>query len=256
MLHYQDLNFHLLLKILEMPKANILIVEDEFIIAENLSATLLESGYEVVGIAENVDMTLKMINENSVDLLLLDINLNQAVDGVEIAHIINTKFSIPFIFVTAFVDATTIERVKHTRPYGYVTKPYSDVDLKIAIDLALSRFIQATNNMPSQNQNDDTVYIKTDKGHKKLRISEIFWIEAYDYYSFVHTATEKILVTSTLKELEQKLNNNIFVRIHRKYTINLNHIERIVGNQVEICKSLIPIGRSNKEEFLLKIKML
>jgi len=239
-----------------MSKASILIVEDEFIIAENLSATLEELGYNVVGIAETVDTTIRMIKENAVDLVLLDINLNQAVDGVEIAHIINTEFAIPFVFVTAFVDATTIERVKHTHPYGYVTKPYSEVDLNIAIDLALSRHSQTINQNTLHNPSDDTVYIKTDKGLKKIRICEILWIEAYDYYSFVHTSSEKILVTSTLKELEQKLNNNIFVRIHRKYTINLNHIERIVGNQVEIGKNLIPIGRSNKEEFLMKIKLL
>ena len=81
-------------------------------------------------------------------------------------------------------------------------------------------------------------------------------MEAYDYYSFIYTRNEKILATVTLKEVEQKLNSNIFARIHRKYTININHIERIVGNQVDIGGNLIPIGRANREEFLMKINRL
>ncbi len=241
-----------------MCKANVLIVEDEFIIAENLSATLAECGYDVAGIADNVDSVVKILSENKIDMILLDINLNQAVDGVEIAHIVNSRFGIPFIFVTAFVDPATIERVKHTFPYGYIVKPYSDIDIKIAIDIALSRAanVSASKTLSSGSQKENTVFIKTDKGLKKIEINEILWIEAYDYYSFIHTRNEKILTTVTLKELEQKLNTEIFVRIHRKYTININHIERIVGNQVEIGKDLIPIGRSNKEVFLMKIKLI
>ena len=97
-----------------MAKANIIIVEDEFIISDDLSATLEECGYSIAGVAENVDEFLELLSNQKVDLVLLDINLNQPVDGVQIAHIINTKYSIPFIFVTAFTDAATIERVKHT----------------------------------------------------------------------------------------------------------------------------------------------
>lgn len=241
-----------------MCKANILIVEDEFIIAENLSATLVECGYCVVGIADNVDSVLKILSTNQIDMILLDINLNQAVDGVEIAHIVNSRFGIPFIFVTAFVDPATVERVKHTYPYGYIVKPYSDIDIKIAIDIALSRAANASagKSINTSIQKENSVFIKSDKGLKKLEINDILWMEAYDYYSFIHTRNEKILATVTLKEVEQKLNNDIFARIHRKYTININHIERIVGNQVDIGGNLIPIGRANREEFLMKINRL
>ena len=241
-----------------MYKANVLIVEDEFIIAENLSATLAECGYNVAGIVDNVDSVIKTLSENQIDMILLDINLNQAVDGVEIAHIVNSRFGIPFIFVTAFVDPATIERVKHTYPYGYIIKPYSDIDIKIAIDIALSRAsnVSASKAISAGIQKENSVFLKTDKGLKKLEINDILWMEAYDYYSFIHTRNEKILATVTLKELEQKLDTEIFARIHRKYTININHIERIVGNQVDIGGSLIPIGRANREEFLMKIKRL
>jgi DNA-binding LytR/AlgR family response regulator len=178
-----------------MCKANVLIVEDEFIIAENLSATLAECGYRVEGIADNVDSVIKTLSENQIDMILLDINLNQAVDGVEIAHIVNSRFGIPFIFVTAFVDPATIERVKHTYPYGYIVKPYSDIDIKIAIDIALSRAANASagKSINKSVQKENTVFIKTDRGLKKLEINEILWMEAYDYYSFIHTSVKRFL---------------------------------------------------------------
>ncbi len=241
-----------------MSKANIIIVEDEFIISDDLSATLEECGYTVIGVAENVDEFLELIATNAVDLILLDINLNQPVDGVQIAHIINTEYKKPFIFVTAFTDSATIERVKHTNPYGYVSKPYNDVDLMITIDLALNKFktkqvksIANTDNTPK-----NTIFIKTKKGLEKIVIADIRWIEAYDYYSFIRMEKEKILATVTLKELEQKVQNTSFVKIHRKYSINFNHLEKVIGNQVEIAGELIPVSRSHKEELLNKLNLL
>ncbi|MBL1280499.1 MAG: response regulator [Fluviicola sp.] len=241
-----------------MSKATVVIVEDEFIISEDLAATLEENDYSVKGIAENVDEFLVLMKDNDVDLVLLDINLNQAVDGVQIAHIINSKFNIPFIFVTAFTDPPTIEKVKHTNPYGYVSKPYNDIDLMITIELALSKFrsIDKPLSNNSERTNPKTIFIKTRKGLEKINIDDIRWIEAYDYYSYIRMQNDKILATVTLKELEKKVENTSFVKIHRKYSINFNHIEKIIGNQVEIAGELIPVGRSHKEELAKMLNLL
>lgn len=241
-----------------MSKANILIVEDEFIISEDLSATLEECGYSVAGIAENVNEALDILNKKTVNLVLLDINLNQPVDGVQIAHIINSDYELPFIFVTAFSDKTTIEKVKHTKPYGYVTKPYNEIDMMITIDLALYKFKSEQElDTPLKNYNSGNyIFVKTKKGLQKINITEIRWIEAYDYYSFVQLEKEKILVTTTLKDLEQKINHIDFVRVHRKYTVNFNHINKVIGNWVEIDETLISVSRTHKEELLKRLNLI
>ena len=241
-----------------MSKATIVIVEDEFIIADDLTATLEECGYSIAGVAENVEEFLELMKKNDVDLILLDINLNQPVDGVQIAHIINTDMGLPFIFVTAFTDAATINRVKHTKPYGYVTKPYNDVDLMITVELALNKFNTLNKSKPVQQQekSTETIFIKTRKGLEKIKINDIRWIEAYDYYSFIRLEEEKILATVTLKELEQKVRNTSFVKVHRKYSINFNHLEKVIGNQVEIAGELIPVSRSHKEELLNMLNLI
>ena len=241
-----------------MSKANIIIVEDEFIIADDLSTTLEECGYTIAGVAENVEEFLELTKERQVDLVLLDINLNQPVDGVQIAHIINTELGLPFIFVTAFTDAPTIDRVKHTNPYGYVTKPYNDVDLMIAVELALNKFNSLNKGKPSQKQvkSSETIFVKTRKGLEKINIDDIRWIEAYDYYSYIRLEDQKVLATVTLKELEQKVSNTSFVKVHRKYSINFNHLEKVIGNQVEIAGELIPVSRSHKEELLNQLNLI
>ena len=239
-------------------KGNILIIEDEFIISDDLSSTLKECNYNVVGIAENYEEALPFLENKPIDLVLLDINLNADIDGVEIAHIINTKFNFPFIFVTAFTDQKTIARVKHTNPYGYVTKPYNDINLVMTIDIALSKAKSVKSNENSQQNelNQDSIFIKTKNGLEKITLTDIRWIEAYDYYAFIQLENKKVLATSTLKELEQKLNNPSFVKIHRKYCINMTHIDKIVGNQVEILGELIPISRSHKNDLLNKLTLI
>ncbi len=240
-----------------MSKGNILIIEDEFIISDDLSKTLEECGYRVAGIAENINQALPILDTEPVNLVLLDINLNEAVDGVQIAHIINTNYKLPFIFVTAFTDSITIERVKHTKPYGYISKPFNDIDLIIAIDLALSkhRGEKIKPNITDHNS-DEPIFIKTKNGLKKIELKDIRWIEAYDYYSFIKLKDDKILATTTLKDLEQKIQHPFFIKIHRKYTVNFNHIEKVVGNQVEISGELIPVSRSHKEQLLNRLNLI
>ena len=241
-----------------MSKINILIVEDEFIISNDIATSLEDCGYNIAGIAENIDEAIEILKSKNVNMVLLDINLNQAVDGIQIAHIINSEYSIPFIFVTAFTDTDTIERVKHTKPFGYVTKPFNDIDLKITIDLALNRFntINEKKSEKKNVQNDEIIFIKTKKGLEKINISNIRWIEAYDYYSFIRLEKEKILATITLKALEEKINSNSFIKVHRKYVVNLNFIEKFVGNNIEIANELIPISRSHKEKLLEKLTLI
>ena len=240
-----------------MNKANILIIEDEFIISDDIAETLKECQYSVAGIAENVDEALEILNNQKVDLILLDINLNETVDGIQIAHIINSDYQLPFIFVTAFTDTTTIERVKHTKPFGYITKPYNDIDLMIAIDLALSKFnLESQKSITKPTNTDEPIFVKTKKGLEKIKLGDIRWIEAYDYYSFIRLKKDKILVTTTLKDLEQKINNASFIKVHRKYTVNFNHIEKVVGNQIEIEGELIPVSRSHKEGLLNRLNLI
>jgi len=121
------------------PRASILIVEDDSVIASVEEWRLKKMGYTVCGRATNGSDALALIREKEPDLVLLDINLEGEMDGIEIAKILDMQGNIPFIFLTAHAEAAIIKRVKGTLHYGYIKKPFTDDDLRLGIDLALSK---------------------------------------------------------------------------------------------------------------------
>ena len=123
-----------------MSEINVLIVEDEVPIANDIAQTLKEIGYGVAGIAYNSEKALSELRRKRPDIVLLDINLGSRKDGIELAHIINSKFEVPFIFLTSYGDKRTLDRAKLTRPMGYIVKPFDRTDLFSTLEIALYNY--------------------------------------------------------------------------------------------------------------------
>ena len=120
-----------------MKKIKVGIVEDEMIIAETISLALKKLDYFPIEPAYSYESAIRMLNNEQPDIVLLDINLNDELDGVDLAHYINIHYSLPIIFLTANSDRKTIERSKQTRPNAFLVKPFSNEDLFSAIEIAL-----------------------------------------------------------------------------------------------------------------------
>jgi DNA-binding NarL/FixJ family response regulator len=120
-----------------MKKIKVGIVEDEMIIAETISLALKKLGYLPTKPAYSYESAISMLEEEEPEIVLLDINLNDELDGVDLAHYINANYSIPIIFLTANSDRNTIERSKQTRPNAFLVKPFSNEDLFSSIEIAL-----------------------------------------------------------------------------------------------------------------------
>jgi two-component system, cell cycle sensor histidine kinase and response regulator CckA len=118
-------------------KTKILIVEDEGLIARDIASRLERSGYAVVGIAEAGDEALRKVEEFAPDLILMDIRINGDMDGVETATRIQEQFDLPIIYITAHSDRETLDRAKITAPFGFLTKPLHQTNLKDSIEIAL-----------------------------------------------------------------------------------------------------------------------
>ena len=115
----------------------ILIVEDEIIIAEDLQRKLKKMGYSVPAIVSTGEETIKSIKENTPDLVLMDIVIHGGMDGIETAGQIRNNFDIPVVYLTAFADEKTLERAKITEPFGYLIKPFKERELQITIEISL-----------------------------------------------------------------------------------------------------------------------
>ena len=123
-----------------MGQENILIVEDERIIAIDLQGRLTRFGYPKPVIATNGIDALKEIEIRKPDIILMDIMLSSGFDGIETANIINKKHNIPIIFLTAYSDEKTLERAKEAEPAAYLLKPFKERELFTTIEMALFKF--------------------------------------------------------------------------------------------------------------------
>ena len=120
-------------------QANILLVEDEQVLALDILKSLEQRGYSVLESVDTGEKALSLLAENKVDLVLLDIKLKGSMDGIELAKEIRERFSVPFIFFSTFSDSRTLSRAKKTQPYGYITKSCHRDDLFSMIEMALYR---------------------------------------------------------------------------------------------------------------------
>ncbi|MEJ8757939.1 LytTR family transcriptional regulator DNA-binding domain-containing protein [Pontibacter sp. H259] len=253
-----------------MTKPKILISEDEVIIAEDIAACLEDLGYETCAIDTGED-TLDMIRETRPDLVLLDINLKGNADGVDIGSQIKKEFDIPFIYLTAYADKSTIDRAKKTEPDGFLVKPFDEKSLRSTIEIALykhghthkmngngnGKAAEHAEPAPKEHEaSQDYIFVKVKHRIIKVMYNDILWVEAYDNYSFIVTAEQKYLVSSTLKDMEHKLPPHNFVRVHRSYIANLDKVDALEENAVVFGKGDIPIGKSYKKTLMSRFNIL
>ena len=123
-----------------MSNARILIVEDEAIVADDLSQTLQSLGFTVAGTAKSGEIAVRSVSETRPDLILMDIHLAGTLDGVQTASEIHQTGDVPVIYLTAYADKELLDRAKLTGPYGYIVKPYNERELHSVIEMALYKY--------------------------------------------------------------------------------------------------------------------
>ncbi len=123
-------------------KTQILIIEDEAIIAADIEAILTDLGYNIAKICHSSDQAIDYLSFNTPDLVLCDIQIKGSKDGIEVARIVGQHKKIPFVFLTSFADKLTLSRAVQVTPYGYIVKPFNQNDLLSTIEVALFKFYQ------------------------------------------------------------------------------------------------------------------
>ena len=251
-----------------MLKQNILIVEDESIVAKDIQQTLIRLGYNVVGIASSGEKAIQMAQTEQPELVLMDIMLKGDLTGVDVAKIIKEKYGIPVIYITAYADEATISKAKYTEPYGYIIKPFKEIDVKTSIEIALYKYSKQQEIARERdflfpiveqgNGHRDFIFIKSGGKQNKLRTSDILFIVALKDYVIIYTKDSKFTIHSTMKEIENNLGFKDFIRVHRSYIVRLDKIETIEFSNLtlESIQKFIPIGGSYRDELAKRIKTI
>lgn len=120
-----------------MVKKEIIVVEDEIIVAEHIRRSLQNMGYSVPCIVSSGERAIEEVEDKKPDLVLMDIVLDGKMDGIEAAMEIKSRFNIPVVYLTAYSDEKILERAKITEPFGYIIKPFDERELNINIEIAL-----------------------------------------------------------------------------------------------------------------------
>lgn len=250
-----------------MSRTNILVVEDESIVAKDIQNSLKKLGYSVIGTTGSGEEALKLVEESRPDIILMDIMLKGVLSGIEAAAQIKAKYNIPVIYLTAYADENTLNKVKITEPHGYIIKPFKEVDLHTTIEMAIYKharekeIIKERDMLYSLVENRDSknvVFVKSNSRMVKIRMNDIYFVEALKDYVIIHTATARYTVLSTMKNIEQKLPSKDFIRVHRSFIVLVDKIVAIDHNvlMLEDDKKEIPIGGSYKDELVKRLNML
>src|SRR5690554_268977 len=194
-----------------MTKKKIIVVEDEVIVAKDIAESLEKIGYEVVNTFSKREKLLSFLEkENKIDLILMDIMLSGNITGIETAGKIKEKYNIPVVFLTAYADEKTIDKAKIVEPYGYIIKPFKEIDLRTSIEMALYKYKKEKEKLAGINQVKtinsaaivrDFIYVKSNSKLVKVENNNLYFIEALKDYVIVHTKDEKYTIHSTMKDM-------------------------------------------------------
>lgn len=247
-----------------MRKALIAIVEDEPIISETIRRMLTAMDYNTTRTASKYTEAIDIIETQHPDLVILDINLQGQLDGIELAGLIKRNFKIPFILISAFSDKNLLNRMSDLKPAGFLTKPFTKEQLFSTVELAL---MHADNDKESAISVSEfleedkkevlepgVIFLKDGNRFHKLFTNQIAFIESDANYISVHlTDKSKILSRTTLNDFYQQLDKSIFVRIHRCYIVNRLVIKSVGNNEVILQDDNIPLSKTYKEDLFSKM---
>lgn len=238
----------------------ILILEDEMIIGANISLQLSKLGYEVTGIISRGEEAINHVRQQEPDIILMDIQLKGEMDGIETAKRIQQEFKIPIIYLTANADDEHFKRAKSTHPSAFISKPFKKLDLQHAIELTTDKLMQRPLKKLEETPcispfvQSDSIFVRRNERMVKILIENIYYFEADRNYCKIYSKNRECLLVMTLKEINEKLPPEHFLRIHRSYIVNLSHIDEVAGTHVVIGKKAIPMSKSMRTVLMNRLQ--
>ncbi|MBD3636175.1 MAG: response regulator [Crocinitomicaceae bacterium] len=250
-----------------MPKTNVLVVEDESIVSKDIQHSLKKLGYNVVGAASTGERAFELASSEKPDIILMDIMLKGEMNGIDTAQKVKEELQIPVIYLTAYADESTLEKAKVTEPYGYIIKPFKEVDLHTSIEMALYKFskekevLKARDLFYSLIENKDSkdfIFVKSKSRLVKIKTSDIYFVEALKDYVVINTLDSRYTIHSTMKDIAAKLEPDNFIRVHRSFIVRLDKIASIEypNLHLENDKKIVPIGGSFKDDLIKKLNLI
>jgi len=225
-------------------KIKTLVVEDEPLAREGLLSYLKEIDFaEVVGVCENALQANEYLASGSVDLMLLDIQMPK-VTGIE--FIKSLKNPPLVIFTTAYPNFAL--QGYELDILDYLVKPFPLERLLKAMNKAREFFL--LKNKGVQSSAERFFFVKSDQRYEKIIFDDVLFVEGMENYVVIHTSVKKFITLMRMKDLEEKLPADEFMRVHKSYIVAIKAISSIDGSDLIVAGKNIPMSREKKSEIL------
>ncbi|MDN3669009.1 response regulator [Echinicola jeungdonensis] len=248
-----------------MKEERILIVEDDPDIAENIEEILELLGYVNIDIANSANQAIKVIKKYRPDLVFMDIKLKGDKDGIELGEIIQQMVDAPIVYVTSYSDPTIIERAKRIHPAGFIVKPFNTNDIHAIVEIVLyNRRTNVTQPdgaakppLESPYLVTDAVYIKSDNAYERVEYEDIYYVEANGNMVTIYTKNRNYTIRKSMKDMEEKLPSQQFLRVQKSYIVQLGQIESFSTREINLkTGATVQVGRQYYNSFLAKLNTI
>jgi len=241
-----------------MSSIQILIVEDDFLVAEEIQSSVETLGFEVSARVDNGKDAIQEVINNKPDLAIMDIRIKGEMDGIETAAQLGRDYGIPIIYMTDQTDSATYEKAKSTSPHAFLAKPVTAIALQRSIELAIVQvYKEQKENQKERNLERGAVlnkhYMLKDKdGLHAINLEEITYLEADQQYCTLFTKDDNWYISRSMGKVLESLHQAEFcrsnlIRISKSHCVNLRHISRVKGNQVSVMGKEFSFGDKYRE---------
>ena len=236
-----------------MEKISVMIVEDMQLVADDIASKLRKHGMEVTGIYNTGEDAIASFETDHPDLVLMDIQLAGAYDGISTAKLITDRYHVPLIYLSDFIDEQTVGRATKTLPQNYLAKPFNEGDLIRAIHLAFANFKASGKTTDSK----DHIFVKDEKNALiKLQYADILYIKANRAYCSVVTEDRTLLLTVSMNHVVDQIGHRDFVKAHRSHVVNIRKVTGIEGNILRLGKHEVEMSTALRNEVMSKLNIL
>lgn len=230
-------------------KLKILLVEDDFLVAADISSRLQQLGYSQIMRAVSFAEAMKKVGESSPDLVLMDIEIQGPKNGIETAAAIKNQKDIPVIFLTQLSSIETYQKARITGPHAYLTKPVSDLELLQAIDLAVDRSQDESLILEKVDfRFENCIFLKRNDSYEKVLIDDILYLKAGGSYCNIHTEGYTYTLSKSMGKCMALINtyqqNHSLVQVHKGTVVNLKHVNGFKGARLLIGTDEIDVGKT------------
>jgi diguanylate cyclase len=211
-------------------KANILIVEDELLIAKNTAKKLDSFGYNVVKIVSTGQAAINFVSLEQPDLVLMDITIKGEIDGIEAASQIKAISDVPIIFLTAYANDETLDRAAETGCYGYLIKPYKEQELQATVKMTLSKHLEQStiqqalqSSLSEYSAEYDDIYQDNLTGLP----NKLFLRDLFDYLLSLITNGDPEKASNSLESHQQDIAQESELKIIGVFNISLDRFDKL-----------------------------